>query len=287
MVWFVGVLHSVIGCGMVWCGLVWFGVVGCCMVWYGVVWRGLVWCGLLVFVGVWHGLVWCGVAYGVVWHGVVWCGVVWCGVVSVWHYFLIRSLHFTSSKSSHVYTLSSTDSSPFWPALKCLIILIERLGSRMWFECSPSEFFLTITEHGTYKVEISKWNGYQGNEGPLDGHISVDSDDDHVSSSQTEGDTLVCTSAGRKSFSVEPQKSSLGWLLPFVQSLLDFGEMYRDCVSQVIYHARSLSGTSSTSQTLALTLSCFSARAQVPMAHSRKDRGNEPKSSWEFRLVKP
>lgn len=60
---------------VVWCGVVWW------MMWYGGVVGSVVWCGMVVWWVVWYGVVWwCSGWYGMVvwWYGVMWYGMVWC-----------------------------------------------------------------------------------------------------------------------------------------------------------------------------------------------------------------
>ena len=122
--------------------------------------------------------------------------------------------------------------SPFWPAMQCVTTLMEKLGSRTWFQLSPSELFLAVTEHPTYQSEIAKWDGYHG-----DGGLAP-ANEWCVSSGQS-SEPLT---RGGSVPSAQPRKASLAWFMPFVHSLLNFGTLYKDCVSHVIYHVHRLSG---------------------------------------------
>lgn len=45
-------------------------------------------------------------------------------------------------------------SDPFWPALHCFMVILDRLGSKIWGQVDPSMAFQTITGAASYDVEI-------------------------------------------------------------------------------------------------------------------------------------
>lgn len=45
-------------------------------------------------------------------------------------------------------------SDPFWPALQCFMVILDRLGSLIWGYIEPIKAFNTITDSSTYISEI-------------------------------------------------------------------------------------------------------------------------------------
>lgn len=45
-------------------------------------------------------------------------------------------------------------SDPFWPALHCFLVILDRLGSKIWGQIEPLEAFQAITKAGSYINEI-------------------------------------------------------------------------------------------------------------------------------------
>ena len=43
---------------------------------------------------------------------------------------------------------------PFWPAMQCFMVILDRLGSRIWGQIDPIPAFTTITESASYMKEI-------------------------------------------------------------------------------------------------------------------------------------
>jgi len=48
----------------------------------------------------------------------------------------------------------SPASDPFWPALHCFMVILDRLGSKIWGQVDPNTAFQTITGAASYVAEI-------------------------------------------------------------------------------------------------------------------------------------
>lgn len=60
-------------------------------------------------------------------------------------------------KSSFFYLLFFLDdpeTEPFWPALHCFLVILDRLGAKVWGQIEPLEAFRAITKAGSYMAEI-------------------------------------------------------------------------------------------------------------------------------------
>ena len=122
-----------------------------------------------------------------------------------------------------------SSSEAFWPALQCLRTLLHKLGSRFWqFAPHNSSFDYVLTcilKSPKFNEELGKWSEEsQGSDG---------SDADDATNSQVVYDFLEETldTQPTKSVSladttglVHRQRLPFTWIIPFLQSLLDFGE---------------------------------------------------------------
>ena len=136
---------------------------------------------------------------------------------------------------------STSSSEAFWPALQCLRTLLHKLGSRFWQFVPPSYSFdyvlNCILKSPQFKVELSKWNE--------ETFVSQDngSGADDSTNSQVVYDFLEETLDAQLSKSVSLMGSSLHrqrlpftWIIPFLQSLIDFGEVAYEAID-ALFHA--------------------------------------------------
>ena len=77
--------------------------------------------------------------------------------------------------------------SEFWPVLHCFVILLERLGSRLWQHVNLNDaqmkVFQIITKHPAYVHELQLWPGYP-EDGQQTSGASCDDEANEVSASQ-------------------------------------------------------------------------------------------------------
>lgn len=122
-----------------------------------------------------------------------------------------------------------SSSEGFWPALQCLCTLLHKLGSRFWqFVPRNSSFdyvLRCVLKSPQFKEELAKWS--EESQG------SDSSDADDATNSQVVYDYLEETldaqptksvSLADKTSSIHRQRLPFTWIIPFFQSLLDFGE---------------------------------------------------------------
>ena len=133
-----------------------------------------------------------------------------------------------------VNNLLSTDEGAFWPRLQCFVVLLERLGNRIWqisaLLYKPHQLFRIITENHVFHNAIMQW---KNNEFEVAGF-----------SQEVFGElraTRKLSSSSDTKYSSRFYKTALAWFQPFVQSLLDF-EPNGDCLSHVIEYLHFLAG---------------------------------------------
>ena len=122
---------------------------------------------------------------------------------------------------------SSADDGAFWPRLQCFIVLLERLGIRIW-QISinrPDQLFTIITENYSFHNAVMHWQS---------------SEDEEASSQEMVGDlseTRTLSGSSVAKHSSRFCKTALAWFQPFVRSVLDI-----DCLSLVINYLHNLAG---------------------------------------------
>ena len=158
-------------------------------------------------------------------------------------------------------TSEKANATIFWPAMQCLAILLDRLGSRFWqfALCTASSVLKSILSNPFFHFELKRWalNGKDEDEttsSELESEMSA-SEDDWITNSQMvydwDGETpSPCSSTkttrrqtemdspelfittGRNSAG-QLRVATFSWIIPFVQSLLDFGSMMSDTIGSV------------------------------------------------------
>ncbi|XP_072096201.1 probable helicase senataxin isoform X2 [Mobula birostris] len=156
-------------------------------------------------------------------------------------------------------------SDPFWPALQCFMIILDRLGSKVWGHLSdPTEAFQAIIESQSYNDEIEKIRSSRNNTNvkyDLDGDV----DDDMVSCSQIVYDYNSrkqsknaggkYTTCGEYYPSMYDEMQSLEhvlqcdigqdmrvhnstflWFIPFVNSVMDLKDRGIAYIGEVVHH---------------------------------------------------
>ncbi|XP_037401751.1 probable helicase senataxin isoform X2 [Pygocentrus nattereri] len=157
----------------------------------------------------------------------------------------------------------NADSDPFWPAFHCFMVILDRLGSKIWCQIEPADAFATITQAASYIAEIEnirqKTSGTMVKEEPV-------SDDDMISCSQIVYDCYPTEQANRSSgwssnssenniseifeemgCLVNLLQSEMGqgmrvygstflWFIPFVHSVMELGELGIGYIDEVIHY---------------------------------------------------
>ena len=109
--------------------------------------------------------------------------------------------------------------------LQCFVLLLERLGSRIWqmpkFNYMPTNVFRIITENWIYSDSITQWQ-----------HGSETPNRDWKDSKRTR--TLSSSSS-------KIYKTAVAWFDPFVKSFLDF-DSGGEIVSKVVRYLHDVAG---------------------------------------------
>ncbi|MCI4386844.1 hypothetical protein PGIGA_G00067390 [Pangasianodon gigas] len=153
-------------------------------------------------------------------------------------------------------------SDPFWPALHCFLVILDRLGSKIWGQIEPLDAFQAITKAGSYTAEIE--NIRQKTSGTRV-KFEPENDDDPLSCSQIVYDCYAmertsrssdCSSgnndtSGNAIFEemsclVNVLQSEMGqgmrvygstflWFIPFVRSM-ELTVLNSICIGEVIHY---------------------------------------------------
>ena len=137
--------------------------------------------------------------------------------------------------------------SEFWPVLQCLSSVLERLGSCFWqfVSQSPKLVFETVTTNPLFEHEMSHCSS---TDGAAERNVSADmmdfcQEEDDISSSQLVYSWDCDRSEVEGRHQCAPhchQLVALSWTIPFVQSLLDFGDEATEVVKSVLSKVNSI-----------------------------------------------
>ncbi|XP_051961438.1 probable helicase senataxin [Xyrauchen texanus] len=152
-------------------------------------------------------------------------------------------------------------SDPFWPALHCFMVILDRLGSRIWGQVDPNMAFQTITGAASYVAEMRIIQ--QKTMGRM---VKVEPEyDDHVTCSQMVYDCYalekpsqasgLSSSSGICNYVVYEDMQSLVrvldsemgqsmrvygstflWFIPFVRSIMELPELNASYISEVLHY---------------------------------------------------
>ncbi|XP_022786146.1 probable helicase senataxin [Stylophora pistillata] len=126
-----------------------------------------------------------------------------------------------------VQPMENQEGEAFWPMLQCFVVLLERLGERIWqisvFTRNPDQLFGIITKNCFFKEAILQWQ-------TQDGGVIFKQKDIRQSNKAR-------SLSGAKSSSGF-YNTALAWFQPFVLSLLDFdfGEHYVSLVIRYLHN---------------------------------------------------
>ncbi|KAK7143076.1 hypothetical protein R3I93_014289 [Phoxinus phoxinus] len=153
-------------------------------------------------------------------------------------------------------------SDPFWPALHCFMVILDRLGSKIWGQVDPSMAFQTITGAASYDMEIRSIQLKT-----MGRSVKVEPEyDDMVTCSQMVYDCYASGKPNQASGSssnsgicsnyviyedmqslVKVLDSEMGqsmrvygstflWFIPFVRSIMELPELNASFISEVIHY---------------------------------------------------
>ncbi|XP_072344694.1 probable helicase senataxin isoform X2 [Scyliorhinus torazame] len=154
-------------------------------------------------------------------------------------------------------------SDPFWPALQCFMVILDRLGSKVWGQLiDPTEAFQTIIRSQSYNNEIDKIRNTRNN---AKIKCDLDDDDDMVSCSQIVYDynskktnkdagwrNAICPDYYPNMYDemqslvnvlqcdigqdMRVHNSTFLWFIPFVNSVMDLKDLGIAYIGEVVYH---------------------------------------------------
>ncbi|XP_016325677.1 probable helicase senataxin isoform X1 [Sinocyclocheilus anshuiensis] len=154
-------------------------------------------------------------------------------------------------------------SDPFWPALHCFMVILDRLGSKIWGQVDPNMAFQTITGAASYVAEIKNIQ-----KKTMRGMVKVEPeyDDNMVTCSQMVYDcyasekpnqasgsssnsgissnymiyedmqSLVTVLDSEMGQSMRVYGSTFLWFIPFVCSIMEIPELNASYISEVIHY---------------------------------------------------
>uniref|UniRef100_A0A8C1XUN7 Senataxin n=1 Tax=Cyprinus carpio TaxID=7962 RepID=A0A8C1XUN7_CYPCA len=153
-------------------------------------------------------------------------------------------------------------SDPFWPALHCFMVILDRLGSKIWGQVDPNMAFQTITGAASYVAELR--NIQKKTMGMV--KVEPEYDDNMVTCSQMVYDcyaskktnqasgslsnsgifsnymiyedmqSLVTVLDSEMGQSMRVYGSTFLWFIPFVRSIMELPELNASYISEVIHY---------------------------------------------------
>ena len=183
-----------------------------------------------------------------------WVGI--CMLITVMNPVCIRS-QLLSSTSEHKYLIDSVlnaldsrdlDTTCFWPLLQIFATLLNRLDWRIWqlTQKSPYEVCKMFLSHQVFIDKLQQWSDEDKVILNEETKKEITSDqEDWVSNSQmvyewstrTLSPTLPSSSHDSRSKDEDacsPHVVVFMWVLPFIHSLLEFGDVLKNYISQVL-----------------------------------------------------
>ena len=140
----------------------------------------------------------------------------------------------------------------FWPVLQCFVLLVDKLGSRFWMIVTtptPNSVLKAIKSNPYYQLQLKICYNQAAR---LD--LARNDDNDFSFSQLVYDDSL-----NRASKSMEPLQEryhgfSLSWVVPFIKSLIDFGDCESSTIVELLdfvchIHSVSLHGDTNISST--------------------------------------
>ncbi|KTG37561.1 hypothetical protein cypCar_00011137 [Cyprinus carpio] len=136
-------------------------------------------------------------------------------------------------------------SDPFWPALHCFMVILDRLGSKIWGQVDPNMAFQTITGAASYVAELRNIQ-----KKTMRGMVKVEPEyDDNMASGSLSNSgifsnymiyedmqSLVTVLDSEMGQSMRVYGSTFLWFIPFVRSIMELPELNASYISEVIHY---------------------------------------------------
>uniref|UniRef100_A0A672RV28 Senataxin n=1 Tax=Sinocyclocheilus grahami TaxID=75366 RepID=A0A672RV28_SINGR len=126
-------------------------------------------------------------------------------------------------------------SDPFWPALHCFMVILDRLGSKIWGQVDPNTAFQTITGAASYVAEIrsirqktmgtNAASGSSSNSGVSSNYVIYE-----------DMQSLITVLDSEMGQSMRVYGSTFLWFIPFVRSIMELPELNASYISEVIHY---------------------------------------------------
>uniref|UniRef100_A0A673L5Q5 Probable helicase senataxin n=1 Tax=Sinocyclocheilus rhinocerous TaxID=307959 RepID=A0A673L5Q5_9TELE len=116
-------------------------------------------------------------------------------------------------------------SDPFWPALHCFMVILDRLGSKIWGQVDPNTAFQTITGAASYVAEIRSIRQKTMGSGVSSNYVIYE-----------DMQSLVTVLDSEMGQSMRVYGSTFLWFIPFVRSIMELPELNASYISEVIHY---------------------------------------------------
>ncbi|XP_060791611.1 probable helicase senataxin isoform X2 [Neoarius graeffei] len=154
-------------------------------------------------------------------------------------------------------------SDPFWPALHCFLVILDRLGSKIWGQIEPLEAFQAITKAGSYINEIEDirqktagtrvkvepenhdvplscsqivYGCYSMEQTRKSSNCSSGSSDSNGNAIFEEISCLVKVLQSEMGQGMRVYGSTFLWFIPFVRSIMELTVLNSICIGEVVHY---------------------------------------------------
>ncbi|KPP75887.1 putative helicase senataxin, partial [Scleropages formosus] len=140
--------------------------------------------------------------------------------------------HLYDAKNPKDYWLDES-SDPFWPSLQCFMVILDRLGSKIWGQLiEPTCPFQTITGSPSYTAEIENIRRNT----MFKVKVEMEPDDDFVTCSQIIYDCNTKEKQLDMGKDMRVHNSTFLWFIPFVQSVMDLNNHSIVYIGEIIHY---------------------------------------------------
>ena len=139
----------------------------------------------------------------------------------------------------------------FWPVLQCFVLLVDKLGSNFWMitTTTPNSVLKLIKSNPYYQLQLKICYNQAAR---LD--LATNDDSDFTFSQLVYDDSLSTASKSMEPLQERYHGFSLSWVVPFIKSLIDFGDCESSTIVELLdfvchVHSVSLHGDTNVSST--------------------------------------
>lgn len=139
----------------------------------------------------------------------------------------------------------------FWPVLQCFVLLVDKLGSQLWMitTTTPNSVLKLIKSNPHYQLQLKICYNQAAQ---LD--LATNNDSDFSFSQLVYDDSLSKASKSMEPLQERYHGFSLSWVVPFIKSLIDFGDCESSTIVELLdfvchVHSVSLHGDTNVSST--------------------------------------